>query len=236
MKLKLMTYNIQHCFDYVRKDRIDLKLFADAIISSEADIIGLNEVRGLGEHKNYTAQAETLAKLTSYNHYFAQAIYVPGGGPYGNAILSKYPILNASTIKIPDPLIKDEKTFYETRCLLKAKIDVCGGVDILVSHFGLAKSEQKNAVEVVLENAPNKKCVFMGDLNTQPDSDIIAQLSNRMQDTAAFFDAPKLSFPSDNPEIKIDYIFVSNDIKVISADIPDLVVSDHRPHIAVVEI
>ena len=47
-----------------------------------------------------------------------------------------------------------------------------------------------------------------------------------------YFKKKKASFPSDKPEIKIDYIFVSHDIGVLSADIPEIIASDHRPHIA----
>ncbi len=36
--------------------------------------------------------------------------------------------------------------------------------------------------------------------------------------------------------MKIDYIFVSKDLKVESADIPEIVSSDHRPHIATIEL
>ena len=58
----------------------------------------------------------------------------------------------------------------------------------------------------------------------------------RMKDVAECFDKPLLSFPSDKPDRKIDYIFVSPDVKVISADIPGIVASDHRPHTATVSI
>ena len=34
------------------------------------------------------------------------------------------------------------------------------------------------------------------------------------------------------PQIKIDYIFVSPDIEVVSADVPSIVASDHRPYVA----
>ena len=37
-------------------------------------------------------------------------------------------------------------------------------------------------------------------------------------------------------DCKIDYIFVSPDIKIKSADIPEIIASDHRPHIAVIEV
>ena len=72
----------------------------------------------------------------------------------------------------------------------------------------------------------------MGDFNVEPDDAVIAPIREKMKDTASFFDMPKLSFPSDKPEIKIDYIFVSPDIEIVSADIPEIVASDHRPHIA----
>ena len=57
-----------------------------------------------------------------------------------------------------------------------------------------------------------------------------------MKDTADLFDEDKLSFPSDKPDRKIDYIFVSSDIEVENADIPPIVASDHRPYIAQVNI
>ncbi len=45
-----------------------------------------------------------------------------------------------------------------------------------------------------------------------------------------------LSFPSDNRECKIDYIFISHDIEIDSADIPEIVSSDHRPHTATLKL
>ena len=43
-------------------------------------------------------------------------------------------------------------------------------------------------------------------------------------------------YVSTKEAVKIDYIFVSPDIEVISADIPVIVASDHRPHTATVHI
>ena len=80
----------------------------------------------------------------------------------------------------------------------------------------------------------DEKCILMGDFNVIPDDKVLLPIRERMVDTAEFFDAPKLSFPSDNPTIKIDYIFVSKDIQVVEADIPAIVAADHRPHTATV--
>jgi len=76
----------------------------------------------------------------------------------------------------------------------------------------------------------------MGDLNMEPTNPILAPLQQKLFDTANMFSSSKLSFPSDAPTIKIDYIFVSADLKVDHADIPAIISSDHRPHTATIEI
>jgi endonuclease/exonuclease/phosphatase family metal-dependent hydrolase len=107
---------------------------------------------------------------------------------------------------------------------------------VLVSHFGLNPDEQENAVQTVIENLPEEKCVLLGDFNMRPEKEILNPIRARMYDTAELFGEPKFSFPSDHPDRKIDYIFTSRDLPVLSADIPAIVSSDHRPHIATVEI
>jgi endonuclease/exonuclease/phosphatase family metal-dependent hydrolase len=119
---------------------------------------------------------------------------------------------------------------------LKATIDVGSGLNVLVSHFGLNPDEHKNAVEAVVSNISKERCVLMGDFNMEPDNPTLNPIAQKLCDTAQKFSAPKLSHPSDVPSIKIDYIFVSEDIKVQCADIPEIISSDHRPHIATIEI
>jgi endonuclease/exonuclease/phosphatase family metal-dependent hydrolase len=137
---------------------------------------------------------------------------------------------------IPDPPVRKYDGYYETRVLLKTTIDVAGGLNVLVSHFGLNPDEQENAVQTVIPNLPENRCVFMGDLNMEPNNPILAPIMQKLYDTAQLFSAPKLSFPSDAPRMKIDYIFVSHDLKVECADIPEIVSSDHRPHTATIEV
>lgn len=76
------------------------------------------------------------------------------------------------------------------------------------------------------------RCILMGDFNIEPDNELLEPLKERTNDTGALLSGEPKSFPSDNPRIKIDYIWTSKDIEVISADIPPLIASDHRPHIA----
>ncbi|MBQ8267348.1 MAG: hypothetical protein IJZ21_03075, partial [Clostridia bacterium] len=150
------------------------------------------------------------------------------------ALLSKLPIISAETIIIPDPEVKKYDGYYETRCVLKAKLQ--GGITVLITHIGLNPDEQENAVKTIRENLADENCILMGDFNMQPDNPILNPIRERMVDTSKYFTEPKLSFPSDKPEIKIDYLFVSPDVEVISADIPAIVAADHRPHIAKIEL
>lgn len=231
--MKIMTFNTQHCLNFIER-KIDFDIMAKAITDLGADIVGLNEMRGKGADPEFEAQVENLASLTGMKYYhFAPAINLPQG-PYGNGFLSKIPILKAETVMIPDPEPKKNNGYYETRCVLK--VVLAGGVTVLVTHMGLNSDEQENAVRTVMENLADEKCILMGDFNMTPDDRILAPIFNKMTDTAVAFDSEKLSFPSDDPNRKIDYIFVSDDVKVLSADIPAVVASDHRPHVAEIEI
>lgn len=235
MQLKIMSFNTQHCLNFVTK-KIDFDIMTDAIIKCGADVIGLQEMRDESEDEEYEAQARIIAEKLGFYFYFAEAIRFDGKNPYGNALISRYPVISAETILIPNPVVPEYDGYYETRCLLKARIDVEGGLNVLVSHFGLNPDEHRNAVETIVSNISSERCVLMGDFNVQPDNPVLEPIMEKMYDTAKLFDSPKTSFPSDVPNVKIDYIFVSNDIKVIDADIPEVIASDHRPHIATIEM
>ena len=232
--MNIMSFNTQHCLNFIEQ-KIDFNVMADVVKKCNADIVGLNEMRDKGSDAEYDNQTAILSELTGLRYYyFAKAIDVGVNNPYGNALLSKYPIKSVETIPIPDPEPKTGTEYYESRCLLKAKLE--NDITVLVVHFGLNRDEQKNAVETVLANIEDEKCILMGDFNTEPENEVLRPIRERMKDTADKFSDDLLSFPSDNPERKIDYIFVSRDIDVVSADIPAIVASDHRPHTAKLQV
>lgn len=231
--MKIMTFNTQHCKNYLEQF-VDIPLMAKVIRQSGADIVALNEMYGQGSAPNYTDQTGTLAQLTGMHHYFAQAIGYDGIKPYGNGLLSKLPILTAQTIIIPDPLEKTGPKNYETRCLLKATLE--GGITVLVTHMGLNVDEEENAVQTVLENMAPEKCILMGDFNATPDHPVLQPLYGKLKDASALIPGPAYTFPSDAPDRKIDYIFVTPDVEILSAEVPAVIASDHRPHTATIRI
>ena len=232
--MKVMTFNVQHCENF-NTGKIDFVSFAEYIKNSGADIIGLNEIRSKGIDAEYENQMEILSNMSGIeNYYFAKAIDFDGKNPYGNGMLSKFKIEKVENIPIPDPEVRAYDGYYETRCLIKAKLE--NGLTVMITHFGLNPDEHENAAKTIAENIEKEKCILMGDFNVTPESDILKPIREKMKDTASVFKENLFSFPSDEPNIKIDYVFVSDDIEVISADIPSLVLSDHRPYIAEINI
>lgn len=242
--MKIMTYNICSCHDYLEERTNNNKIIkiegvSNVIKKYSPDIVGLNEVRDEGDNNpDFQAQARIIAKNIGYKYYyFAEAINPVGKGPYGNAIISKYPIISAENIKIPDPIEKKYNDYYESRCLIKAKIDVNGKIiTVLDSHFGLNPDEHKNCVDTVIKNIENYACILMGDFNMRPDNEILAPIQKVMTDTANIEKNIIFTFPSEKPFAKIDYIFVTKDITTISAESPSETQSDHNPYICTIKL
>ena len=61
---------------------------------------------------------------------------------------------------------------------------------------------------------------------------LIKEISTILIDSSTKFKTKQLSFPSINPVSKIDYIFTSSNIDIISSSIINKVASDHFPIVA----
>lgn len=234
MKLNIMTFNVQHMrnYNFKNEDRIDFDTFASYIAGKNPDIIGLNEMRSKGDSPDYDDQVGIVGGKAGYEHvYFAEAIRF-GNNPYGNAMMSHYPF-EAQTVLIPESTPEEkaiEKTGYEIRCVLRADYDFGGKkLTVLTAHFGLAPSEAIHGAETVcaLADSIDNPIVLMGDFNITPDSPALAPIRERFEDTELLLgEGDHYTFPSDKPEMKIDYIFTRG-VKAISAHINNDVVSDH---------
>ena len=128
---------------------------------------------------------ENGAAILNYDneHIRNRAVSVPAV-TYGNAVLSRVPIVSCETIPIPDPCPKLPNRHYETRCLIKVRLE--NGLTILVSHFGLNEDEQRNAVDTVLLHLEETNCILMGDFNMTPDNPTLAPIFAKMKDTSSF--------------------------------------------------
>jgi len=226
MHLRVMTFNIQHG-NVNLADYIDLDKMCQIIRSVNPDVVALQEVYGCGPWKELTAQAETMAAALGMHCFYGRSIFISGENPYGNAILSKYPIVEAQVIDIPDPV----GASVEHRTICRCVIDLYGKrLAVYGTHYGLRPPEHEHAVSTTLATVKREALplVFMGDLNMTPDNPLILALNEHMQSTDPLLSG-KLTFPAEAPNRKIDYIFTSDGIEVTAADVIEQMASDHFP-------
>lgn len=242
MRIKAGTFNIQHGKDYpyfldTGRERIDLGLMAETVRKMDVDFCGLNEVRnqtGAG----LCNQAEAIAAKLGWHWAFVPAIAIKHGF-YGNGIVSRFPIREVRAVPIQTTAKeRDGAPHYEDRVLLIATLEAEGReITVFSCHFGLNDIEQEKAVQTVLREAEGitSPLLFMGDLNLQPKEEKIARLAEKLTDTAAMGAGDLLTFPSADPDRKIDYIFVKNATPLTSEVVP-IVAADHYPLRAEIEI
>lgn len=236
MRIRFLQYNIAGCRNYETSNvSANENRTLQAIKSFDADIITLNELDYIVQRSNKVAQPSFLAESLGMNYYFAPTIEFDGG-LYGIALLSKYEIISAKTIKIPDSY-NNKGELYERRAIISAILKVEDRqLRVVMSHYGLSETEQINAVECTIKEltATEMPTVFSGDLNMTPDNSLIKKISEYANDTAFLFDKTPHTFPSSNlietPKMKIDYVFTRGDIRADHAEVRDIKVSDHLPY------
>ena len=248
---KVMSYNIHHGVDMDGK--IDLGRIARVIRQAGTDIVGLNEVdNNFSPRSDFVDQAKWLAEELGMNYVYGPAII--RGDPekpsqYGEAILSKFPILEW----------KNHRLFFPEglgpKVCLEAKIQI--GTDkytFLVTHLdhtgnNEARVGQAKDILRITKLIPCKK-ILMGDFNcssplewkepemakwTQP----VALILKQFKDAFALSGSGLAeTIGSKAPMGRIDYIFVSADIadmvefcKVVHTPLTQ-VASDHLPVVA----
>ncbi len=239
MKLKVMTYNIcgGNNFD-TKKGVMNFDRTVETIGGFAPDICGLNEVDKYRARSGYICESEVAGKALSMFDVFAPATQF-GNALYGNALLSKFPVRSYEVIPVPDPEDKSENTYYETRGILKATLDCkTADIEVLVTHFGLAKTERAESVKLLVELIGGRKhpLILMGDFNLQPSDPMLKPISALLHDTAEGYDIdhtwPSIEGINNDPFQKIDYMFVSEEFTVDNVEIPETTASDHLPYIS----
>ena len=245
MRLRIASYNILHCEnDILRKKGervIDPSQTAETVRALDVDICGLNEVYCQCGGDGLCDQSAVMGDVLGMHAVFAEAIDIPHG-KYGNALLSRYPILSLRRVPICTlPEEREYKGKFEDRVLLVAQIEVAQvPLTVMVCHFGLESIEQERALEVVRREVArvNTPLIFMGDLNVTPDSRVYGELASFLQDAALSSNAEAealMTFSRDDPRMKIDYIFTNSLCRAVDFEVVRTGCSDHLPIRATVE-
>lgn len=214
--------------------QVDLKRIASVLTALNPDIVLLQEVDCRRPRTGMRHQPAFLAKMLNMHYaYGAVKHYRPGS--YGNAILSRYPIVNYKNHILP-PGEGDE------RCCLEAEIgDPLFSFRVFNLHLGLKAAERyRHLQDIILPRvtAVSSPVILGGDFNARPESSEIGLVKGCLQDSFQANSGECIhTFPADQPRARIDYIFLNNRWELKDCYIiPDTQASDHLPLVCEVTI
>jgi endonuclease/exonuclease/phosphatase family metal-dependent hydrolase len=228
--IRVLTFNIHSAF--ASDGRQDPEAIARVIEQSDADIIALQEI----------SRGWLINGSTDLVAWLSQRLGMPflfkgtTGPMWGNAIVSRYPILDHGSGSLP------QLYTLIARGYLWATIDFGGPKPLLVIATHLIQSSADSAVRqeqvpVLLDfwdHAP--LTIILGDLNARPEAPEMhllreAGLIDAWDETNS---SPGFTFASTTPIERIDWIWHSPDLIAIDADIIQSTASDHLPLWAVI--
>lgn len=239
--LRVMTYNIYGARATSPANAADLDAIAEVIRRQNPDFVTLNEVDVFTNRTGKDVhQARDLAEKLGMEWHFSKAID-RDGGEYGDAVLSKYPILEKRSYRLP--CAAEQPGEDRSLCVIRVQID---GKDLYVAsthldHLSGDASRLVQATEIrrIRDTELEGDLILCGDLNAIPSSNVIATMTSFLTNTGPI---DQYTFPSDDPSRKIDYImyapiehFGVQNCQVVSRgdqQVGGVDASDHRPVIA----
>lgn len=229
--VRVMDYNVHNGFDIT--GRLDLEAIAQLVEENDVDVLGLQEIsRGW----LIWGGADMLL-------WFSQRLGMPYvNGPtadaqWGNAVLSRYPILSSETRPLPP------ERLLIRRGTVQANIDVGGGqLSLINTHFAHrgssapARLEQAHTLVGRWLGAP--QTVVTGDFNAAPDSEAMAVLiqAGLVNVAGEACPPPVLTSPAKAPRRQIDYIWATADLAYEDCAVPTQAASDHLPVVATISL
>jgi len=209
MLLRLMTWNIHRCIGLDR--RFSPSRVIDTIRHHDPDILLMQEVdRGVPRSRKLYLDHLIADELGYEYHTWSQA-HVLKEGSYGNATLSRFPIVKRRVIDLKKDWRKARNCLY-TRLQLPHR----STLHLFNWHLGLAAGERQHQVERVLRSntlahLPRRHAVILGG-DTNDWRNLLFRNSGIRE---AGFDAwsehgrrkPIRTYPSPNPMGALDKFF-----------------------------
>jgi beta-glucosidase len=174
--VKVVTLNLYHDKDEWPKRRVQI---VEKLRQLQPDVIALQEVL---QHETLANQAEWLATQLDYQWHFASTDPVGNPRRYGNAILTRHPILRRGQ--------KSLQPLDDARTAAFVRIDRDGRpLNVYATHLhwtdqgGAIRSRQvADLMRYIEETSENIPTLVAGDFNSTADSPELATLRERFVD------------------------------------------------------
>ncbi|HET8735366.1 MAG TPA: endonuclease/exonuclease/phosphatase family protein [Pricia sp.] len=232
--IRVMAYNIHHANPPSQPDSIDISAIVRTIKAQDPDLVALQEIDVDTERSGPGNQAERIADSLGMNVFFRKSIDF-GGGEYGVAILSRFPISDETVHRLPTKT----GTNGEKRVLATVKVTLPGDQFIRFgsTHLDSQKEDTNRLLQIKeirrIASQDDLPMIIAGDFNAPPGSEVVRILDQGFQRTC---NPCQPTIPVDHPEKAIDFIAFrpANAFKIISHEVVDEhYASDHLPIMAV---
>ena len=232
-KLAVATYNIHHAAGV--DGRLDLRRIAAEIRATKADVIGLQEVdRHFDARSEFVDQAQRLSRLLDMDVVYGANLdlepYNPGQPrrQYGTAILSKFPIVSSRNTLLPRPEGGEQRGLLEA--VIRANKTRVRIANTHLQHTSATERSAQVARILELLEAADEPTVLVGDLNATPEAAELQPLFTRFDDAWPLGgQGDGFTIPAEAPDRRIDYVLVTPEIDVRSAEVRSTLASDHLP-------
>lgn len=230
--LRVLSYNIHH--GEGTDGRLDLARIAEVIKAVQPDVVALQEVDRLVGRTGSVDQPSELAKLTEMEVVFGPNIELEGGH-YGNAVLSRLPIVSHENHLLP--CLDDG----EQRGVLDVVVETeSGHVRVLATHLDHRRDDAERlasvtAIHELIAADLQQPVLLAGDLNAPFDGEALDRF--RKDWTVANGD-PLPTVPVDEPRRQIDFVLFhpASTWRTVEARVlEEAVASDHRAILVVLE-
>ncbi len=231
--LRVLVYNIHAGQDVSRAS--NLQRVADLVLENKADLVLLQEVDRGTERSGGVDQVAELARLTGYHAAYGKTIDFQGGA-YGVAILARWRISRDSLTELP---VAEPGESYEARGVLHTVVEAPGGaIHVLNTHLDASREDgyRRQQVAELLRIADQLRStgehvLLGGDFNATPESAVAAMVEKRGWRDAwvGCGSGEGFTFPADTPRRRIDYLFLPDGLRCLSATVIPSQASDHRP-------
>jgi len=227
--LRVMSWNIRHGRGL--DGMVDLERIAAVIATQKPDFVLLQEVDDGCARSGTVDQASEIGRITGLYHAFGKAMDHDGGG-YGQAILSRFPLLDSKVHRLPGD--------GEPRIVFSATVDSpLGRLALATAHLvpeaGRTQLAQSQVAAAALLESPHP-VILAGDLNAKPDSQTV-KVFTQAPWTIVAKEGTGLTYPASEPHSEIDYIILRGLHSAHPGEvIEESLASDHRPVIATVTL
>ncbi len=245
MKFRVLTYNIHRAIGVDRRFRPER--IAAIVDHYKADIVLLQEVDEGAPRSRELDLARELATHLGFSHHAVGHNVTLRKGRYGNATLSRHPILSERNIDLTIDLWK-RRGCQHTTIALEGRRD--RRLDVFNLHLGLSASQRARQIELLARSGemtaldPSAPCLVGGDFNDWR-SLLTPLLSGGMNfrsavDAASRRGRPFLTYPSFFPRGPLDRIYYRGPLTLLTAHRCRLrlsrIASDHLPLVADFEL